>query len=1334
MITRRGSWVAVTGLACSIVLAQAWRAEGQNGAGMLRRPGAATATKPSSNTKLPIPNANQADSNSNPQAAAPAQRTPEQAAKAAAEERAAFLKLIGANWIWSPAQKKDEVPIGDCYFRKSFTVNQTDFAQVHIACDNQYELYVNGRLVGRGGDWRNMDVHDINSFMAPGSNVVAVKATNTDAGAAGLVARVIVKERGGTHQSFSTDTSWKTSVKEQADWAQPRLRDHDWLAAKVYGQLGTVLPWGDEVVIGEEGSRFTTDPEFVVERLVADEQAGSLIAMAFNASGDILASREGGSLLLIRDQDKNGSFESVTPFSNDVKNVQGILSLGNRVYAVGDGPEGGALYQLTDHDNDGRCDTHKTLVKYRGLIGEHGPHTVRLGPDGLLYVLCGNFAQVATSIDARSPYVTTYEGDLIQPRYEDPNGHAVGVPAPGGSFIRTDTNASFVEMVAGGFRNPYDFTFNSDGELFTYDADMEWDIGSPWYRPTRVVHVTPGGEYGWRSGWAKWPAYFLDGLPPAADIGLGSPTGVVYYNHNAYPPRLQNTLFVADWALGQIHAVKLERSGATYKATAATFLKGRPLNVTGLDVGPDGFLYFSTGGRGTDGGIYRVRWVGTGPPQDINFNQGLRAALDQPQLQSDWARARIAAVRKSLGDAWKTELEKLLAEKNSPARDRLRAIELLTYFGPAPSSTLLIQLTTDPDPALRARAARLIGNRSEADLGKPLVALLKDADPWVRRVACEAIAHRGTESAAPRLIELLGDNDRFVAFAARRALEKRPAAEWQSQVLAAEAPQVFLTGATGLLVQSPSKPLAQQVLERCESMLRGQVREPSLKPGQLSDESFLGLLRVVQLAYIRGPIAPGEVPTLTQQLLREFPTRNTMMNRELVRLLAYLQPPGAAHTLAHQLETNIPNEEKLHIAAYAQRIANGWETADKFLMLRYLEDVRNTEGGHSLNGYVEYFARDFFSKLTLADRRQIVAAGENYPTSALSVLAGLPENPGTELLAEIRALDQRLTGKPGEPLSRLRVGIVAVLGRSGEADSLRYLHQLYYNDPERRAPVAMSLTQHPEGESWPILVDSLRTVDGDAAREIVTALNRVECRPETSEPYRNAILLGLRLQGNGGDLVARLLERWVGQQPYAANANEADQLKAWQAWYASTFPNERPAELPKEAQPNKWSYEELLAFLESPQGKLGSPNRGSQVFKEGQCASCHRFRGQGESIGPDLTAVAQRFQRKEILESIVYPNQVVSDQYASQVVTAGGKTYVGIVAKAADGSLTILQSDANKVQLRADEVEDVQPSKTSAMPEGLANRLTLEQMADLFALLTNAPEPNIATRPATGTR
>ena len=66
----------------------------------------------------------------------------------------------------------------------------------------------------------------------------------------------------------------------------------------------------------------------------------------------------------------------------------------------------------------------------------------------------------------------------------------MGIKAPGGTIIRTDTDGSAVELFAGGLQNPYDLAFNREGELFTADSDMEWDLGMPWYRPTRVNHVT----------------------------------------------------------------------------------------------------------------------------------------------------------------------------------------------------------------------------------------------------------------------------------------------------------------------------------------------------------------------------------------------------------------------------------------------------------------------------------------------------------------------------------------------------------------------------------------------------------------------------------------------------------------------------------------------------------------------------------------------------------------------------------------------------------------------------------------------------------------------------
>jgi putative heme-binding domain-containing protein len=121
--------------------------------------------------------------------------------------------------------------------------------------------------------------------------------------------------------------------------------------------------------------------------------------------------------------------------------------------------------------------------------------------------------------------------------------------------------------------------------------------------------------------------------------------------------------------------------------------------------------------------------------------------------------------------------------------------------------------------------------------------------------------------------------------------------------------------------------------------------------------------------------------------------------------------------------------------------------------------------------------------------------------------------------------------------------------------------------------------------------------------------------------------------------------------------------------------------------------------------------------------------GRGESLGPDLTTVANRFQPKEILESIVYPSQVVSDQYASQIIVANGKTYSGVAARNPDGSVTVLQSNGQKAQIPAADIEEMRASKQSSMPEGLMNPLSLEQVADLFAFLLNSGQADVAGRP-----
>ena len=185
-----------------------------------------------------------------------------------------------------------------------------------------------------------------------------------------------------------------------------------------------------------------------------------------------------------------------------------------------------------------------------------------------------------------------------------------GSEAPRGWICKTDPEGKKWEVVATGFRNQYDIDFNADGEMFTYDADMEWDLNTPWYRPTRVNHVISGAEFGWRNGSAKWPDYYSDSFGAVTDIGPGSPTGVTFGTGAKFPAKYQKAFFIADWSYGKLYAVHLKPSGSTYTADFEEFIAGQPLPLTDLTVGNDGALYFAVGGRRVQSGLYRVTYTG----------------------------------------------------------------------------------------------------------------------------------------------------------------------------------------------------------------------------------------------------------------------------------------------------------------------------------------------------------------------------------------------------------------------------------------------------------------------------------------------------------------------------------------------------------------------------------------------------------------------------------------------------------------------------------------------------------------------------------------------------
>ena len=242
-------------------------------------------------------------------------------------------------------------------------------------------------------------------------------------------------------------------------------------------------------------------------------------------------------------------------------------------------------------------------------------------------------------------------------------------------------------------------------------------------------------------------------------------------------------------------------------------------------------------------------------------------------------------------------------------------------------------------------------------------------------------------------------------------------------------------------------------------------------------------------------------------------------------------------------------------------------------------------------------------------------------------------------------------------------------------------------------------------------------------------LHSIDRKPEGPEPLRQVILAGLRSKETVGPAAVGLLAHWTGEQQGSADDSPAAALAAWQSWFADTYPDQPEAQLPVDSPTSRWTYDELLKFLESEDGRKGSPARGAVVFGRGDCAKCHRFGEVGERIGPDLTSVGRRFHQKEILESILFPSQVISDQYASQKIrTTEGRVYVGIVAPAAGDSVFVLQADGEKIEIAKSDIEEQMPSRESSMPSGSLDKLTLKEIADLFAYLRNQPRTATTNR------
>jgi putative heme-binding domain-containing protein len=839
------------------------------------------------------------------------------------------------SWIWGADIHKKYVA------RKTFKGTAAK-ALLRATCDNAMTVWVNGQKMATSENWETPVEIDVSKHLTPDENVIEAEITN-DGNTGGFVARLALVGRDGTKQYIVTDDSWQVAESRNAK---------ETVAARIVAKLGDHP--GGKVFLAELETNSARDafnllPGFQAERLftVPKETLGSWVNLATDQKGRLIVSDQGDKGMCRITPPAIGSKDPTKVELLDLKfedkplsGAQGLLYAFDSLYVVCNGGPGSGLYRCRDTDGDDQYDKVEKLKNIPGG-GEHGPHAVRLSPDGKsLFVSCGNHTHLPFEVKTNAPVQTmggpraeqlhatlpegmtsrlvpNWDEDALLPRQWDAGGHAVGILAPGGWICETDPDGKNWEVFSMGYRNQFDFAFNSDGEMFVYDSDMEWDFGSPWYRPTRVVHATSGTEFGWRSGTSNWPAYYADSQSEVVNIGPGSPVGVEFGYGTKFPAKYQKALYICDWTFGTMYAIHLEpdsQSPSTYRGVKEEFVSRTPLPLTDCTVGQDGALYFTIGGRGAQSELFRVTYVGPDSTAKVNAHDESSGKAMREQRQ------KIEKYHVSKPDA--AAIKELVTHLGSSDRGIRYAARVALEKVPTTEWQAAVFATADP-----AKAER--DPKKAATLFNTVI------------YGCIGLARQAEAPLLPQVLDALGK------------IEFTKLAEDQQLALLRAYELAFIR------LGNPDK-------AACEALTK---KFDDLFPQQ---SNYVNRELAMLMIHFQSPGAVKKlVPLLaadrvaTQEQLGDLLTRNKGYGGTISAMLA-----------------NQPDLQQYHYAFHLRNQKAHWTPEARKIYFSWFDKARTWTGGASYMKFLTNIDREAFESMPEADRILVEASGARKPYKA----------------------------------------------------------------------------------------------------------------------------------------------------------------------------------------------------------------------------------------------------------------------------------------------------------------------------------------------------------------